>query len=97
MRPSGRVWRKSGRVTAQRHNEHPLPNPAEMSPRDIVKEAEAILHDIAVHKEARAWIEDIWEDMPEFMTDKEVRFFIRRYYDGGWEGFCQDTDSLHRR
>lgn len=43
MQPHSRVRRKNGRQTARRQQEHRLPNPAEMTEKELIAEAEAIL------------------------------------------------------
>jgi len=41
--------------------------------------------------EARAWLEDVFSDLPDNLTDGEIRQAIATHYDGGWRGFLADA------
>jgi hypothetical protein len=44
--------------------------------------------------EAREWLADCFEDMPDPLTTGEVVRAINRHYDGGWSTFLANTVTL---
>jgi hypothetical protein len=47
---------------------------------------------IDIMGEARDWLEDCFEDLPDDLTDDEVRRAVDRHYAGGWGAFILATD-----
>jgi hypothetical protein len=41
--------------------------------------------------EARAWLDDCFDDVPADMTDAEVMTAVKRHYAGGWRQFARDN------
>lgn len=46
----------------------------------------------ARHAAGRSWLEDVFEDCPDELSDYDVFVMIRRHYEGGWTGFVRDSE-----
>jgi hypothetical protein len=48
----------------------------------------------AVLREARGWIADVTDEVPDSVTDGTVIILIDKNFDGGWKGFIASDQTL---
>lgn len=46
----------------------------------------------ARHDAARSWLEDVFDDCPADLSDREAYDAINRHYEGGWAQFVRDGE-----
>lgn len=44
-----------------------------------------------LRRDALAWLEDCFEDIPQSLSNKEIIAAVNRHYDGGWPAFAVDS------
>ena len=60
-----------------------------MNPRDMPEVIDVIV------KDAREWLEDCFEDLPEGLNEPDVIDAIQKHWAGGWDDFVETFVQDH--